>query len=76
MLDAAKMYYSGKVDREIAKYYFGDSVMHKMKILDFSIFCIQIFWAGGVYMEGILLRCKTYPPPGTSGRWIFCGRRV
>ena len=41
MLDAAKMYYSGKVDREIAKYYFGDSVMHKMKILDFSIFCIQ-----------------------------------
>ena len=31
------------------------------KFLDFSEICIQIFGAGRVYMEGILLQCKTYP---------------
>ena len=41
MLDAAKMYYSGKVDREIAKYYFGDLVMQKMEIWTFPFFAYK-----------------------------------
>ena len=41
MVDAVKMYYSDKVDQEIAKYYFGDPVMLEIEILDFFIFSTQ-----------------------------------
>ena len=39
--DMVKVYYCGKVNREIAKYYSGDPVMQKRDIFGFFIFSTQ-----------------------------------